>query len=110
MATRLRWLKLPVGVFQLKNSDRLSVPVHVKPPSLEPLTYHVAAPPAACRDEFGEPLKSLRFFAAKGETIGFIVAAKTADVRVNLPGVSAKLFAMNHRYKLSEQSMPIMHF
>ncbi|MBX7209679.1 MAG: DUF4091 domain-containing protein [Verrucomicrobiaceae bacterium] len=53
-----------------------------------------ASPPVACRDEFGEPLRSLRFFAAKGECIGFSVAARPADVRVEIDGIEAKLHAM----------------
>ncbi len=66
-----------------------------KMPTQLPDVRKSPAPPAApCRDEFGEPLKSLQFYAAKGETIGFIVAAKMADVRASVPGAAVKLFAM----------------
>ena len=67
-------------------------PVVVRPAPLPP-----AVAPASgrlsveCRDELGEPLRSLEFFAAKGETICFTVAAKAG---IELAGVAAKSFAM----------------
>jgi hypothetical protein len=49
--------------------------------------------PITCRDEFGEPLATLEFFAARNETIGFSVDAD-ASVRVTLSGLNAALFSM----------------
>lgn len=52
-------------------------------------------PPFECRDEFGEPLGALEFFATRGETIGFsVTGANPADVRMELPGTFATLYAM----------------
>ncbi len=50
-----------------------------------------SVPPAGWRDEFGEPLSSLEFFAAKGETISFSVAG---GAKVEIAGVKARTFAM----------------
>ena len=65
----------------------------VKPATLPPF---VAATkprtvPIECRDEYGEPLLSLEFFAAKGETLSFTVAGKAG---IELPGVKTKTFTM----------------
>jgi len=51
-------------------------------------------PTLPCRDVFGRELTSTHFFAAKGETIGFSVAAKMSEVNVEAPGISAKLYSM----------------
>lgn len=53
-----------------------------------------AKPTLPCRDVFGQELASTHFFAAKGESIAFSVAAKLSDVVVNAPGLSVKLYSM----------------
>lgn len=45
-----------------------------------------------CRDQFGEPLDALEFFAARGETIGFAIAAEVAGI--DLPPCQSALFSM----------------
>jgi len=48
-----------------------------------------------CRDEFGERLDTMEFYAARGESIGFSVAAEAKEVSVfGIPGLDAKLYAM----------------
>ncbi len=47
-----------------------------------------------CRDEFGEPLAALEFFAARGETIGFSVATPARETAVELTGLMTQRFAM----------------
>ncbi len=49
-------------------------------------------PPADCRDEFGEPLRLLEFFAARNETLGFSVKADSAIAI--LPGIEIAQFTM----------------
>jgi len=49
------------------------------------------APPVAGRDELGEPLESLAFFAAKGEAIGFSIDKGLEKVTIDLP---TRRFAM----------------
>jgi len=51
-------------------------------------------PTLPCRDLFGSELASTHFFAAKGETIGFSVAAKLSDVAVEASGLRVKLYSM----------------
>lgn len=43
------------------------------------------AVPFGARDEFGEPLASLEFFAARGEAIGFSLEAAPDKVAIDLP-------------------------
>ncbi len=58
-----------------------------------PRTLEAFAPlPVACRDQFGQPLASLEFFAARNETIGLIVAGTAVDATVS--GVVARTFSM----------------
>ncbi len=64
------------------------------PPLVEEEKSADAALPVACRDEYGEPLSALRLHAAKGEAVGFILAARPAEVRVELPGVEVKLYTL----------------
>ncbi len=59
----------------------------------------------AFRDEFGEPLAALEFFAARGETIGFYGSAKTADVSIESLDLKTSLFAMP---KLAGQVDPLV--
>lgn len=42
-------------------------------------------PPIPCRDEFGEPLASLEFFAARNEAIAFSTEAAPGKVNIDLP-------------------------
>lgn len=63
------------------------LPPATKAPGTQKLPFPVL-------DEFGEPLRSLEFFAAKKETIGFSVAAPLADVALDLPGVKVRRFDM----------------
>ena len=67
--------------------------VAVKPAVLPPIPATPSATALAieCRDEFNEPLASLDFFAAKGKTISFIVAA---SARIELTGVNTRTYAM----------------
>lgn len=67
--------------------------VPLKAATLPPLVAapKTTAPPIECRDEFGVPLSSLEFFAAKGETISFYVAAKAS---IEITGVKTKTFTM----------------
>jgi hypothetical protein len=58
-------------------------------PVIEPLKPRVPA-----RDVFGRELTSARFFAAKGESVGFSVAARISEVAVKAPGVNVKLYSM----------------
>lgn len=51
-------------------------------------------PSLACRDVFGGELASARFFAAKGETIGFSVAAPADKVSVDAPGLGVRRYEM----------------
>lgn len=51
-------------------------------------------PTLPSRDVFGRELASTHFFAAKGESIAFSVAAKLRDVVVNAPGLTVKLYSM----------------
>jgi len=51
-------------------------------------------PSLPCRDTFGRELTSTRLFAAKGETIGFSVAAKAGEVAVDAPGLGVTLYSM----------------
>lgn len=50
-----------------------------------------SAMPVAGHDEFGVPLESLEFFAARGEAIGFSIEASLEQVTIDLP---TKRFAM----------------
>jgi len=50
-----------------------------------------SAPPVAGRDEFGEPLESLDFFAARGEAFGFSIDDGLEKVMIDLP---TRRFAM----------------
>lgn len=66
----------------------------VTPATLPPLpakTTSTGKPPVECRDELGAPLASLEFFAAKGETICFTVAAKAS---LTIAHAGTRLFAM----------------
>jgi len=51
-------------------------------------------PALPCRDVFGSELASTRFFAAKGETIGFSIATPMEKVAVEAPGLIVKPYAM----------------
>ena len=51
-------------------------------------------PTLPCRDVFGSELASTHFFAAKGEAIGFSVAAKLSEVKIKAPGLNVKLYSM----------------
>ena len=57
-------------------------------------TTEAVRPLLPCSDVFGNELASTHFFAAKGETIGFSIAAKVSQVRVQAPGITAKLYSM----------------
>lgn len=46
------------------------------------------------RDVFGSELNTSHFFAAKGETIGFSIAAKVDDVVIEVPGLLVRRFTM----------------
>lgn len=61
-------------------------------PGIPPAPPDRAPPSVRCRDEFGEPLPALEFFAARNETIGFSVEA--ASLRVILPGLKTALYSM----------------
>ncbi len=51
--------------------------------------------PVECRDELGEPLPALEFFAARGEAIGFaVMGADPKEVKLELPGIAPKVYAM----------------
>ena len=74
-------------------------------PAAEPKTITAAKLPEApkveavkptlpCRDVFGNELASTHFFAAKGESTGFSVAAKLSEVVVSAPGLTVKLYSM----------------
>lgn len=65
-----------------------------KLPPLQPAPSAGTKPPVECRDEFGEPLAALEFFAARGETIGFSIATKTSEVAVEWPTLKTVLFSM----------------
>lgn len=54
----------------------------------------VVKPSLPCRDVFGGELDSTRFFAAKGESIGFSFPARPMDVEVDAPGLAVNLYAM----------------
>ena len=63
------------------------------PAQLPPLREVAASGklPIDCRDEFGEPLQSLDFYAAKGEAISFMVAAAAS---IELAQVKTNTFTM----------------
>jgi hypothetical protein len=64
------------------------------------------APPSAARDEFGEPLASLEFFAARNETIAFSLDAPSAGNAVeNAAGLHAAFFSMR---KVAGQFDPLV--
>ena len=65
-----------------------------KLPNAIPAARKASALPVEVRDEFGEPLAALEFCAARKEAIGFTVAAKLADVALELPGVKVRRFTM----------------
>lgn len=50
--------------------------------------------PVDCWDEWGGPLSALEFCAARGECIGFSVAADAKDVALELPAAQIRLYAM----------------
>ena len=62
-------------------------PARLPPP--QSLPRAAASPPG--RDLFGEPLESLEFFAARGETIGFSIDSRLGGTTIDLP---TKRFAM----------------
>lgn len=68
-------------------------PTPTTPARLPPLSQ--AAPtaklPVECRDEYGEPLPALDFYAAKGEAICFTVAARAS---IELAHVQTRTFTM----------------
>jgi hypothetical protein len=60
----------------------------------------------AGRDQIGQKLEDTEFYAARGETIGFSVAADAKDVTVfGIAGLEAKLFAMP---KIGEHFDPLV--
>ena len=71
--------------------QRTPVPPALLPP-IPPEPIDRTPAPVRSRDEFGEPLAALEFFAARNETIGFSLAA--SDLRVTLPGLQTALFSM----------------
>lgn len=87
-----------------------AVDAPVAPVELPPLVEEEKAAdtelPVACRDEYGEPLKALRFHAAKGEALGFMLAARLSEVRVELPGVEVKLYAMPQAGAVQDPLVP----
>ncbi len=63
-----------------------------RPSTLPPIPPGPATPsPLAARDEFGQPLASLEFFAARGEAIGFSLDAAPEAVAIDL---NVKRYAM----------------
>ncbi len=72
--------------------QRSNVTLATLPPLPAPgKTASGGKPTVECRDELGAPLASLEFFAAKGETICFTVAAKAS---IALGQVRTKTFTM----------------
>ena len=65
-----------------------------KLPDAAPAARRASAPTVEVRDEFGEPLATLEFFAARGETIGFSVAMPAKETNIAIPGVKIRRFAM----------------
>lgn len=63
-----------------------------KLPSASKLPAASAPLPVPFRDQFGEALTSLEFFAARGEAIGFSTPAVVSAV--DLPGVKTALFSL----------------
>jgi hypothetical protein len=71
-----------------------AAPISPTPPGMKPMpvpaklpeTIHAqgTAPPIPCRDEFGEPLVSLEFFAARNEAIGFSLEAAPEKIAIDL--------------------------
>ncbi len=76
-----------------RSSPKLQV-VPAKLPTLAASARSGAKLAVECRDEFGETLSTLEFFAARSETIGFAVAAKADTIAVEWPGVKTALSAM----------------
>lgn len=87
-----------------------SPPPYTRPAAAKPATLPPALPapattklPVDCRDEFGEPLPSLDFFAAKGETIHFTVATSAS---LSLPQVKVQTYAMPQVAQHSDPLVP----
>ncbi|WP_395740201.1 hypothetical protein [Prosthecobacter sp.] len=91
-------LLLEEGTQQSEKAAQPVAAVPVVPVKLPPLLKEENAAdselPVRCRDAYGEPLKALRFEAAKGETVGFILESRPAEVQVELPGVEVRLYAL----------------
>lgn len=86
----LLWLEDGAHESPASISPKASVAI---PAQLPPLREAAVAGKLSvdCRDEFGEPLQSLDFYAAKGEAISFTVAA---DASIELAQVKTKSFTM----------------
>lgn len=63
-----------------------------KLPPLPPSPVPAAGLPLSVFDQFGEPLRTLEFFAARGEALGFSVEAGVTGAEV--PGLKCTLFSM----------------
>lgn len=86
------WFGEGAAVAEAKAPPEEAAVVAAKLPGAPPVDP--AKPALACRDVFGRELASTRFFAAKGETIGFSVAAPADKVSVDAPGLGVKRYAM----------------
>lgn len=89
-------LWLEDGAPASKPAAQIHEPAAIEPAKLppDPGLAPAAKLPIECRDEFGVPLRSLEFRAAKGEAIGFSIVAEPGDVELQVPGVASKLYAM----------------
>ena len=74
-------------------------------PAIPPRPPTPPPPLSDCRDEFGEPLAALEFFAARNETVGFL--AKGTSVRVSLPGLESAQFTLPLVAGLQDPLVPV---
>lgn len=82
----------PVPAATIANSPTPPTSPGQLPPIPPRLAGSTVAPSLPCRDQFGAPLESLELFAARNETIGFIVKAPAAVATV--PGLTVRTFSL----------------
>jgi hypothetical protein len=83
------------------------VPAATRLPDLPTTQKGAHASPFSVRDEFGEPLDSLEFFAARNETIAFAIEAPSAGSSVeNAAALQPSFFSMHKVGSLIDPLVP----
>ncbi len=79
------WLEDGAAPIPPSPKPGIAAQVTGKLPDLARAGQKPQAPPIPCRDEFGEPLTSLEFFAARNEAIAFALESAPQEVGIDLP-------------------------